>query len=513
MRITLTVTEGPHRGRVFSFDRHDTFIVGRSPDVHFPLPDDPYFSRVHFLVEVNPPLCRLQDLGSHNGTRVNDREVTAPTDLRHGDQIRGGQTVLRVAFEAPTVPSPAPGSGQRTLTLSPTDTPLGDLPARAQGLIGDALADLVCDDQERRAAAGRSVPAEMYLQLLPPLRDNSTAAVDVIYNEYRLRRRRGERPEAEEYLRRFAAYANRIARQLQLDAFASELCQEGLPDSSLLTGTPGSLPLPSLPGYRIVREVGRGGMGVVYEALADDGGRVAVKTVLPAVRPNTTEVERFLREADILRRLEHPNVVRFLAAGQTGSLFFFVMEFVEGANASHLVRELGPQPTARAVGWAAQLLEALTCAHAGGFVHRDIKPGNLLVTPDDRVKLADFGLARAYQDSPMSGLTLTGAVGGTPEFMAPEQVLNFRRVGPAADQYAAAATLYYLLTGQRLHDAAGRPATLFKLILQSDPVPLRTRRPDVPEGLAAAVHRALARRPEDRFPDANSFRLALLPYS
>jgi serine/threonine-protein kinase len=380
-------------------------------------------------------------------------------------------------------------------------------------LDGDALADLACDDQERRAAVGQSLPAEVYLLYLPALKENPTAAVDVIYNEYRLRRRRGERPEAEEYLRRFATHADRIARQLQLDAFASELQQEALSDSSLRTAPPGLRLLPTLPGYRVLREVGRGGMGVVYEALAPEGGRVAVKTVLPAVRPNTTEVERFLREADILARLEHPNVVRFLAAGQTGSHLFFVMEFVEGANASHLVRDLGPLPIARAVGWTCQLLEALTCAHASGFVHRDIKPGNLLVTPDDRVKLADFGLARAYQDSPMSGLTLTGAVGGTPEFMAPEQVLHFRSVGPAADQYAAAATLYYLLTARRLHDAAGRPATLFKLILQSDPVQLHTRRADVPPGLAAAVHRALSRQPEGRFPDANSFRLALLPYS
>src|SRR5262245_6208542 len=167
MRITLTVTEGPHRGRVFDFDRHDTFVVGRSPDVHFALPDDPYFSRVHFLVEVNPPLCRLQDLGSHNGTRLNGKGVTAPVDLRHGDESRSGQIVLRVRFVATLVPTPAPGGGDRTLTMAPLATPLGDLPARARGLVGDALADLVCDDQERRAASGQGLPAEIYLQHLP----------------------------------------------------------------------------------------------------------------------------------------------------------------------------------------------------------------------------------------------------------------------------------------------------------------------------------------------------------
>jgi serine/threonine protein kinase len=129
------------------------------------------------------------------------------------------------------------------------------------------------------------------------------------------------------------------------------------------------------------------------------------------------------------------------------------------------------------------LLEALAYAHAEGFVHRDIKPSNLLVTEENGrevVKLADFGLARAYQASPLSGITMVGVFGGTPAFMPPEQVLNFRDAQPAADQYSAAATLYYLLTACYVPYPAPTPAEMFRRILQDEPVPIRTRRADVP---------------------------------
>jgi serine/threonine-protein kinase len=397
-RVTLTVTEGPHRGRSFSFTEHDTFVVGRSPEAHFSLPEDSYFSRSHFLVEINPPLCRLLDLGSKNGTEVNRRRVTAPVDLQDGDEIRGGQTALRVALEG----RPGPDA---TRTLRPA--------------------------------------AE------PPTRSHP-----------------GER---------------------------------------------------AVPGYRLVEELGRGGMGVVYRAVREaDGVTVALKAILPAVAPTAEAVGRFLREAAILRGLEHPYIVPFRDMGEAGGLIYFTMDFVPGTDAARIVKEQGPLPAGRAVRLLCQALEALAYAHGRGFVHRDVKPANLLVTEAggrEEVRLADFGLARAYQASWLSGLTLAGTAGGTPAFVAPEQVLNFRAVKPPADQYSAAATLYTLLTGEPVRGRAGSLQELFKRILQEDPVPIRSRRPDIPAALAAAVHRALARRPEERFADVGALRQALLPFA
>jgi serine/threonine-protein kinase len=413
-RVTLTVAEGPHRGQAFTFAEHDTFLVGRSPEAHFSLPDDPYFSRMHFLVEVNPPLCRLLDLQSRNGTEVNHRKVQA-ADLQDGDEIKGGRTVLRVAIDRHE-----PG-GDVEVTRAFPEAP----------------------------AARASAP----LSLQQP--------VDL----------------------------------------GAEAC----------TGPP---TVPAIPGYQVERKLGEGGMGTVWLARHEsDGSLVAIKTIKPAAVPEHAAIQRFLREAAILQRLRHPHIVAFRGEGEAGGLLYFVMDYVPGRDARWLVQEHGPLPVGRAVRLVCQMLEGLAYAHALGFVHRDIKPANLLVTESEpeTAKLADFGLARAYQASPLSGLTLTGAVAGTPAFMPPEQVRDFRSVRPAADQYAAAATLYHLLTAKPLYDGAADPTALLRLVLTSDPVPLRQRRPDLPEGLAAAVQRALARKPEDRFPDAEALRRELLP--
>jgi serine/threonine-protein kinase len=163
-----------------------------------------------------------------------------------------------------------------------------------------------------------------------------------------------------------------------------------------------------------------------------------------------------------------------------------------------------------------QALAGLAHAHAAGFVHRDVKPQNLLVgrgRGSRVVKVADFGLARAFETSGLSGLTLHGEVGGTPAFMAPEQVTHYREVRPAADQYSAAATLYYLLTGKYAFEFPQDVGARLVVVLTDTPVPIRARRPDLPAGLADAVHKAMARDPADRYPDVITFRSALLPFA
>src|SRR5262249_19531594 len=131
----------------------------------------------------------------------------------------------------------------------------------------------------------------------------------------------------------------------------------------------------------------------------------------------------------------------------------------------------------------------------------------------DFVCLADFGLARTYQGSQLSGLTLVGVPGGTPSFMPPEQVLDFRSVRPSADQYATAATLYNLLTAKHVYEKSSTIQELFRRLLKPEPIPIQSRRPEVPNAVAAAIHRALARKLEDRFPHVNIFRQALLPFA
>jgi serine/threonine-protein kinase len=433
VRLHLQVTAGPHKGREFSFAGHDTFLVGRSKRAHFQLSvKDKFFSRVHFLVEVNPPRCRLIDMGSRNGTIVNGQRVES-ADLKDGDQIQAGHTIMRLRVEggsandeAPTLLPEDPGTVEFVPTLAPWSEPSpGGCPS-----CGAAL----------NAAQGPSLcPACLELSR--------------------------DQPQ-------------------------------------------------SIPGYQLVRHLGRGGMGIVWLAVPTAGGApVAIKTITPAVAGGRSQLERFLREARILQQLDHPNIVAFRDMGQAAGQAFFAMDYVPGTDAALLLRQEGPLPVRRAVGLVCQLLLALEYAHAKGFVHRDIKPANLLVMTEhgsDRVKLADFGLARVYQASELSGLTLQGDVGGTMAFMAPEQISRFRESKPGVDQYAAAATLYTLLTGQPIYDLPRRVQERILMVLHEDPIPLRKRRADLPAELAEIVHRALAREPQDRFPDVKAMRHALL---
>jgi serine/threonine-protein kinase len=191
------------------------------------------------------------------------------------------------------------------------------------------------------------------------------------------------------------------------------------------------------------------------------------------------------------------------------------VEQVLSTNGTRVPKLRGSQPIAEAVNLVLQLLDALAYAHGLGIVYRDIKPANLLLAPAGEgwhLKVADFGLARSYQASSLSGLTLSGAGGGTPLFMPPEQVTDFRSVRPAADQYAAAATLYHLLTGRHPYEADTLTDLLRKILLE-DPVPVRLRRSEVSPALAAVLHQTLARRPEDRFAGVRAIAQALLGVS
>jgi serine/threonine-protein kinase len=255
--------------------------------------------------------------------------------------------------------------------------------------------------------------------------------------------------------------------------------------------------------YRVERTLGRGGMARVDLARDVELDRlVAVKVLADNLADDPELRERFVREGRLAARLAHPNVVGVLDAGEVDGLPFIVMEYVDGETLADVVRREGALPWDRAVGLAVQALDGLEHAHAAGLVHRDVKPGNLLLRVDGQLKIGDFGIARAVE---LSGLTEAGTILGTAAYLAPEQARG-EEVGPAADVYGLAAVLYELLTGRPPRQVA----SLGELVdaVQTPIPPVRDLAPDVPEPVEEAVMRGLATHPAAR-PTAAGLRAAL----
>jgi serine/threonine protein kinase len=264
--------------------------------------------------------------------------------------------------------------------------------------------------------------------------------------------------------------------------------------------------------YRLDRVLGRGGMGVVLagEHLWTDRS-VAVKILAPELSEDEQVVQRFLHEAKAAARLKHPNVVDVLDMGKDEEgLVYLVLELLEGESlAARLERTTTIDPKST-VEIAIPILDALAHAHEKGIVHRDIKPDNVFLSVDARgrmvPKLLDFGIAK-IRDAGGKG-TKTGTVIGTPSYMSPEQALAEAPVGPATDVWSMGVVLYEALCGQLPYQAETMTGTL-AAILTTDPKRLRERAPELPEGIASVVDRAMARDPIDRYPDARVFSIAL----
>ena len=259
--------------------------------------------------------------------------------------------------------------------------------------------------------------------------------------------------------------------------------------------------------YELGATLGAGGMARVVEAhdrLLDRA--VAVKLLRDDVAIDPAIRERFLREARTAARFTHPNAVAVYDTGQDGRQPWIVMELVRGEDLSRRLSRTGALRPDDAVRIADAVLAALGAAHRDGMVHRDVKPGNIMLLDDGGVKLADFGIAKSVQDA-TAGMTATGQVIGTAKYLAPEQVEG-RPATPASDVYAAGVVLYEMVAGQPPYD--GDNAIAIALAHTRQPGPdVRRVAPHVPEALAAAISRAMAKDPADRFADAEQMREAL----
>ena len=254
--------------------------------------------------------------------------------------------------------------------------------------------------------------------------------------------------------------------------------------------------------YELVELVGTGGMSSVYKAhdrLLERN--VALKMLHPHFGGDDEYVERFRREARAVAQMSHPNIVTVIDRGEDDGQQFIVFEFVDGENLKQMVERSGPLPARRAVELGLAIAGALAFAHEHGLVHRDVKPQNVLLTPDGEAKVTDFGIARSLDVE--HGVTQTGTVLGTSNYISPEQASG-KPVTPATDVYSLGVVLYELLTAEVPFPGDNFVAVAMKHM--NDPVPdLRQIRPDAPLRLVAAIERALEKAPERRFGSMGEF--------
>jgi len=262
-----------------------------------------------------------------------------------------------------------------------------------------------------------------------------------------------------------------------------------LPDATLSPGTAFAR------RYTIEAVLGVGGNGVVYRAADRElGETVAIKTLRPEALGGPEAIERLKDEIRLARRISHPGVVRIHDLGESDGAYFVTMEHVAGLSVAEVLRRLGRLPAPQVVALGKQLCAALGAAHAQGVIHRDVKPQNLMLQPDGALKVLDFGVARLAERA--SGITTAGLVVGTPEYMAPEQLLD-EPVDARADVYAAGVVLYEALTGRRPYEA-GTPAALIARVLTEAPPAPNVLEPAVPAALSEVVVRAMARERDER---------------
>ena len=447
-RVTLEVVEGPMTGRDFVFEEHDTFLFGRTQECHAFLPDDTFASRHHFLLEVNPPQVRIRDLGSLNGTFVNKLKC-------------GGRRLDE---------TPEQGSQRRfpQVDLEDGDTIQIGATIFRTGITAPETVEVRC------------VRCNAVIQGI------AKADVD-------------------------AEHTCGACRTKHEDDPLSILIESKRDDQDDEKEVGGELP--QIPGYAIGKKLGQGGMGAVYLAKRNsDGQELALKVLLSQVAVNEKNRERFLRETQLLKDLQHPNIVGFNECGSSGCLFWFVTEYCNGGTILELMRKYaGVIPMRHASVIMMQVLRALEYAHDRDLVHRDMKPANILVHRENGrgiARIADFGLAKNFEKAGFSGMTMTGGYGGTFPFMAREQLTNFKYVRPVSDVWGAAASFYYMLSGHFPREQRSSQDPM-QAILEGKIIPIRKRSPEIPAPLAEVLHLALIDDPAKRYPTAREFAQAM----
>jgi WD40 repeat protein len=404
--------------------------------------------------------------------------------------------------------------------------------AERSGLLRELLRverDYLQSDQRRRWQRGERVLVRAYLEEAPSLRDYPDLVFELVCGEVLLRGEVGERPRPADYLDLVPTHQSQLRRLFVARGFLPPETLQGVSDRTMPQAaqqatavapdhTVDELPppanepapakppprrevVPAPPGYEVLGKLGRGGMGVVYKARQVNAARlVALKMLRDDGDAGPAELARFRTEAEAIARLQDPHVVQVFEVGEHQGLPFFSLELCPGGS---LDRKLAgtPLPPQQAAALVAKVAEGVQAAHAARVLHRDLKPGNVLLAADGTPKVTDFGLAKKLDTQ---GVTLPGVIMGTPSYMAPEQASGQgAELGPAADVYALGALLYECLTGRPPFRAATVLDTL-RQVVSEEPVPPRQLNAQVPRDLETVCLKCLSKEPGRRYASAEA---------
>ncbi len=458
-KVTLTVTQGSLKGRQFIFEDRTTCLIGRSSDCQLKLPNDELhrtISRYHCLLDINPPDIRVRDFGSKNGTYINDQKI---------GQRRQNQTAKEGV----------------KMTFPEHDLKEGD------GIkIGKTVFEISIEGVREGDKSDFTNFPNKSSSMGATLVEGSPAT--------------WEKSDFQDRIKNLIQQAKR-----------------------------GEINLLSLRDYTILKVLGQGKSSEVYLALDDRSGElVAIKMMLPQVIVSQRAREEFMREAENTKTLNHPNIVKLKDEGYFNGAFFFTLEYCHGGSVLDLMKQRGGKLSCdEAVPIILQALDGLEYAHNAeipylkkedgtlrkgrGFVHGQIKPDNIFlanVSGSPQVKIADYGLAKAFDLAGLSGQTMSGDTAGIPIFVPRQQVINFNYSKPEIDVWAMAATAYNMLTGTYPRDFTNKDP--FLVVLQTNTVPIREREPSIPKEIAEVIDLALRDTPEIYFKTAADFKLALL---
>lgn len=515
-KITIEIIKGEGAGQKFEYEDAERIFVGRQADCGIVLPEKTV-SRYHCLLDINPPTVKLQDFGSLNGTFLNDvkigqrerdksweeasRDAHKEYELHDGDVIGIGKKCrLKCTVEEPDIMAIS-GAWDGTMPEADEDE---ENPAAYDGI--DLMGNEGAAEESEAVPEGPIETAEKGQSEAVAWSEEAKETSGKGQSEAEPEEAPEEEPEQ-----------NNPKHDEEMDKILGELLM------AILGGKQERPVGPSpVEGFDKIALLGKGGMGEVWKVRENKTGKLyALKTMLPQIAGDKKARDMFLREAKLTEFLDHENVVRTYKTGFSNNVYYILMDICEGGSVDDLMKRYGGKlPFNLATFIILQALEGLEYVHnvpvqaeivkrglfggrreklmdAKGLVHRDFKPGNIfLMDKSDHpvAKVADFGMAKAFQAAGFTTMSSEGMVKGTVPFMPRQQALDCRFAKPEVDVWAAAASYYYMLTGQFPKNFR-QGVNMWQILVTESATPIRQRDPSVPERLAQVIDRALVERP------------------